>query len=805
MEKENITALSVIGKEKEISPQRDAIFLDLQRKKNELESSKYNYYEFLNIEEGNFVSRSFPPFSSFYEKVSFISITHFSHLSVLFKKLSKLSEIEKEDRDIELMRTITSLRCNFVYFCSEAYCVLSHPKLRKIYNKFYYKGNQQKFVEFIGSQFDFFFRELDKEWSSERVCPGTTSNSESCISLKGKLRWIQSEVLRTARFLEKEEELSKMKNKLFCFLVREVEKVFSFYTLNVEGKYDLSSGVFSSFNSNQKTKIREIFKKNLKLIFWLKNLKWQIEKESMVVEEELAQLRVFSFKNNFFEKGEEKNCSLFNFCQRLICWLEKKKHEKETILVDQEISDFSETINVVSNFLSINDFFFEEIIFFSEKIDKLRLDDWESCHVLYKEFVSLIQGEKDLNTLRNNYYKFLFLDDIIDITHIPNFLDSKYSRHVYTSISFLDWNEDFKFIRRKKIEKNCSKIKKIREKWIIGKRNKVWWRGCNFPIQEALGCLEEACFVFSYSSLEALYKFFLNKGKQKDFVELVSFFRKEIEEKNKVTENKHIFISDQSQDWLKKNVLEVAEKLDDFSEIDETSKLVFRETIKKALILVFEAEIKNFIEWLFFYCHFELREFNKEMKTLFNSDFLSVGENFCSHLEAVFLFRLFFWQENKSNISGIEEFTLLWRFKEELLKEPKKYFFDFGKDNEEVNFLSSTPAIDLKTFLSDSGEKQAEFIKKTLDIVGGDNDFFRYDNWKFFSFLVAKLKLDREKKIESEISKEWGAKKKNFLDNFDISSKKTIFFIVAFIFFVLGFLFFFFRFKKKQVKKSRFS
>ena len=321
------------------------------------------------------------------------------------------------------------------------------------------------------------------------------------------------------------------------------------------------------------------------------------------------------------------------------------------------------------------------------------------------------------------------------------------------------------------------------------------------------------------------------EGKQKDFVELVSFFRKEIEEKIKVTENKHIFISDQSQDWLKKNVLEVAEKLDDFSEnerIDKSrtrEKKLFLNFFEKALILL-EEDIERIFYREFSKNCVENGDFIDDIRTLSSSlhldfSFLSYSSLsscfslkwvFYSHLRIISRFRFLIWKDNETNISGKEEFFRLWNFRKKVLNEPLNILFQFGKKLKEViereGFSDETVELAFIVFVEKSIE--SEFYKANLGIVNADSLY--YENWDssflfFLQTLEKQTQINEKQIISDRINEEW-SKIGEIKEEKKHHSFRSAFFLkrVAiggfFLFLIIGIFFVIYFCRKKEKNKN---
>lgn len=676
-----------------------------QKELGRLRPVRNNYYKILSFKDempSDEISSLLKPFDDIWK---------LSH--------SLLTKAEEEGLSLQDYRGCLSSDYGEIYmFYSEAFCVLDNLDLRKLYNFFLKQNKEEIFVKHVGSQFSCFFKEIKRK--KELVGGGMffklgyLGNIQSFIYNKKRSRWLQDEVLRasctfTDSFFS-EENLTKkdLKKHFSSFLKAEVESFLNFFSV-VDHKL-----ILPSYSSIETEGIREVFKKNLELVFTLKLTKWELttEEENGDGEKLLTELRFTRFLTEFSDETSYGNCLLSSFFQEM-CLVVKQEGKTKS----EEMSFFLEMSDII---LDNPGYIAWEIAFFSEEIDSLCCEGWKVCRGVYKKLIILIKEEKNLAVLRNNYCKFLFLD------FTPSVSLDDYRLYDEPEIKKI---EEVFF---KKKEENIRKIKKFcRVFWIKNKEKEklVQWRGCVFPVQEALDYLEEACLVYNDPILEIIYNSFLKKGKEKCFVKLVNLFRKKIE-KEMFEDKKPFFISDQSQEWLWKKILETAEDLDKSSSLENND-------IKKTLISIYEAEIESLNEILerrfkvlcmSSFDKYKEKEVILSILELNSSLGLSPEElslMFCQHLKTVSNFKVFNWREDEKNISGKEEFVEFWNFRERLLNSPWDYLYQFEKEIEEKTkkeeWIRSRRG-KIKTIWW--GEKQA----KDFYFVG---DNFCYESWDF--------------------------------------------------------------------------
>ena len=276
---------------------------------------------------------------------------------------------------------------------TEAFCVLSHPKLKKNYDEYLEQGKEDIFIKYIGSQFSYFVKEylLIESWTNKNVLTNFFSNH----------KWLQEKVLDSFdvfRTIERK-ETQEIKKDLTDFFEREVLNLLFLLRIRLEGFFTNEDKIVKSFlllEGKERT-IGEVFLKHIKMVATFKRWFWKRENSKDIEgRRNFTELRVFN-KIVF----DETRDTIIKFYDQIVVSALSKNIKGG---VEMEIKTFIDMVNSMPtkkrDRLSLakkefvrNDFVTKEI---SKKIDSLRYGDWEACYYLC-EWCTDIEKKKDLD------------------------------------------------------------------------------------------------------------------------------------------------------------------------------------------------------------------------------------------------------------------------------------------------------------------------------------------------------------------------------------------------------------------------
>ena len=658
------------------------------------------------------------------------------------EEIKKKYQKKKEQRKLELLQN----RCEeeIVFSEEEAYCVLSHPDLRGIYNDCLEQGKEEIFIKYIGSQFSSFLKELQKQKKKGDKIIFFSDYFDSFSSFQVKMLRVAKPFFESKqeKDLQNSTEITKF---FFSLFEEEIEDFSNSFDYGLESRVltnsvlpDLMKRFCNQIGLPTVNEAQQIFINHVKIILLVFKLKW---KKSSIHSQYLysSEINKFFAKLRVFEE--------VIFCDDNVDFEEMlAKFYNEILLTDLK---GNETVSSkVTLFLRITCFVLSNkdwkdwFLFQQERwveTSSLCFEKWETSYAI----VALFFGEN----LRFDYYKLLGVE---------------YPIGRFRTLE----NDD-------KIKKKCQNAKCAIEKWVSeADKEEVMWQNHFFSRQDAIDWVKEAYYIFVFPEVREIYKviniewwnspFEEEEGEKErqNFIAALCFFRKIIEKEEESSNQFFISLEEkETQGIFIKKILEVMRELDvfskgnvlvndnskyiDFSSLDLISlKSFFIKTFKKKI----EKEISFLKEELDSSFDNEKKE-NKEslylLKNFFKEDLI---KSLILHVKTIFYFKVLKWESEEKNVSGVEVFLGMYTLKKEILSNPSDYLYKFGKsikESAEKKGWTVKKEINFFTKISDSlGEC---FLREKLDsfyeelyrqfLAKETNDFY-YNDWGFYFSIV---------------------------------------------------------------------
>ena len=285
------------------------------------------------------------------------------------------------------------------FLVQEAYCVLSHSRLRWLYNKIFpWERRRRTFANFIGSQFSSFSLQL-------QFAPGGWITKELIffpIPYCHIVR-LQNEVRLTTHCLFNKKNKREVKKCLIERFLHETSRIIEdvrhsihIISRNFITRINESDNVGNEYNKRLEALFfSELVRENIHLVSSFKALEWKRDKENLIGAREFSELRTFRkffydhlmpggiIENSFFQQIQKKDSlkflhlsyspikykgSFFRFSYfvspTLRCCVINNEIPQKSVLRLEEV--------------------FNRIIS-SEEVNQLSYGEWESCYNLRKK------------------------------------------------------------------------------------------------------------------------------------------------------------------------------------------------------------------------------------------------------------------------------------------------------------------------------------------------------------------------------------------------------------------------------------